>query len=269
MLTYIACAKTMASSCSRIMPYSTEPEFHGMTSRLVKWMAGLSAEEVSALLNVGMDIAGDTVMRYRELSRGDAEQMPALFAYAGAVFKRIDPYSLTDAELEYAQRHLRIVSFLYGLLKPLDFISPYRMEGDVRFPGPVFSSGDGPENGLVRVSDFWKPVLTDRFIGDIADCGGVLVDLASEEMKGLFDWKKVESACRMIVRPEFKVLKKGSSKPHTVVIYAKMCRGEMTRHIIRNRIDDPELLKDFEWEGFRFCPDMSTGAVFTFVRKDG
>lgn len=268
MLTYIACAKTMSQSCSRIVPYSTGPSFSDRTASLVRWMAGLSEVEISSLLNIGMDMAHETWLYYRELSTGEAEQMPALFAYAGAVFRKIDPYSLTDDDLDYAQGHLRITSFLYGLLRPLDFISRYRLEGDVRFPGSVSASGDTPGNEWVRVTDFWKPVLTGRFISDISDRGGILVDLASEEMKGLFDWEKVEAACSRIVQPEFKVLKKGAVKPRTIVIYAKMCRGEMARYIIRNRIEDPDRLREFEWEGFRFRPDSSTDRKFLFVRED-
>lgn len=91
-----------------------------------------------------------------------------------------------------------------------------------------------PEKGGITMFDYWKPLLTDYFIEEIKKRGGILVNLASGEMKDLFDWKRVESEVR-VVTPDFQVWKGGKLK--TVVIYAKMCRGEMVRHIIKNRID--------------------------------
>ena len=147
--------------------------------------------------------------------------------------------------------HLRITSFLYGLLRPLDGIKPYRLEGDVRLP----------EKGGISMFDYWKPLLTDYFIEEIKNCGGVLINLASAEMKDLFDWKRVEQEVRVIT-PEFQVWKAG--QPKTVVIYAKMCRGEMTRFIVKNRLECPEELKSFSWEGFVWDEIRSTENVWHF-----
>ena len=178
--------------------------------------------------------------------------MPAIGAYTGAVFKRILPKDFTADDFRYAQEHLRITSFLYGLLRPLDGIRPYRLEGDVRLP----------EKGGITMFDYWKPLLTDYFIEEIKKRGGILVNLASGEMKDLFDWKRVESEVR-VVTPDFQVWKGGKLK--TVVIYAKMCRGEMVRHIIKNRIGCPEDLRGFSWEGFTFDEGRSTDNHLQFV----
>lgn len=102
--------------------------------------------------------------------------------------------------------------------------------------------------------DYWKPLLTDHFIRSIKATGGVLVNLASDEMRGLFDWRRVESEVR-VVSPEFSVFRQGRLK--TVVVYAKMCRGAMTRFILKNRITDPGELKNFNFEGFRY--DVQSG----------
>lgn len=110
--------------------------------------------------------------------------------------------------------------------------------------------------------DYWKPLLTERFIADIKQQGGVLVNLASGEMKDLFDWKRVEEEVRVIT-PDFQVRKGGQLK--TIVIYAKMCRGEMTRFIIRNRIERPEDLRAFTWEGFAFDESRSTDDHLQFT----
>lgn len=110
--------------------------------------------------------------------------------------------------------------------------------------------------------DYWKPLLTDVFIEDVKRQDGVLLNLASAEMKDLFDWKRMEREVRVIT-PEFRVWK--GDKPATVVIYAKMCRGEMTRFFIKNRITHPEQLKSFSWEGFTFDEGRSTEHQWWFI----
>lgn len=102
--------------------------------------------------------------------------------------------------------------------------------------------------------DYWKPILTDWFINQIKSDDGILVNLASDEMRNLFDWKRVKQEVK-IITPEFKVEKAGKLK--TIVIYTKMCRGAMTRYILKNKITDMESLKVFEYEGFRL--DESAG----------
>ena len=106
----------------------------------------------------------------------------------GLFLKRVHPQDFSEEDFCYAQDHLRLTSFCYGLLRPLDMIRPYRLEGDVRLPEP----------GNRTMFDYWKPILTDRFIADIKKVGGVLCNLASDEMRGLFDWKRVEKEVRVI-----------------------------------------------------------------------
>ena len=234
MLTFISCAKTMASHCSLKVPEVTVPYFEAEAVRNALEMSQVSAAELEKLLKVNAKIAAENS------------------AYTGAVFKRILPKDFTADDFRYAQEHLRITSFLYGLLRPLDGIRPYRLEGDVRLP----------EKGGITMFDYWKPLLTDCFIEEIKKRDGILVNLASGEMKDLFDWKRVESEVR-VVTPDFQVWKGGKLK--TVVIYAKMCRGEMVRHIIKNRIGCPEDLRGFSWEGFTFDEGLSTDNHLQFV----
>ena len=156
------------------------------------------------------------------------------------------------AEFEYAQEHLRLTSFCYGLLRPLDVIRSYRLEGDVVLPEP----------GNQTMFSYWKSRLTDVFIEDIKKAGGILCNLASDEMKSLFDWKRVEREVR-VVTPEFQVWKNG--KLASIVIYIKMSRGEMTRFILKNRIENPEGLKSFSWEGFEFNESLSDEKKFVFT----
>ena len=107
-----------------------------------------------------------------------------------------------------------------------------------------------------------RPKLTDVFIEAVQREGGILLNLASGEMRELFDWPKVCSSVRVIT-PEFLVHKGGKLK--TVVVYAKMCRGEMTRYVLKNRVESPELLKAFAWEGFAFSEQHSEGDTWRYV----
>jgi cytoplasmic iron level regulating protein YaaA (DUF328/UPF0246 family) len=246
----IACAKIMTGSAPRKIPFTTEPTFQLQANENAMQMISYSVEELMDMLHVNRDIAVDNWKRFQVFHTNEDRQ-PAVFSYDGMVFQRLAPESFSDDELMYANRHLFISSFMYGLLRPLDMISKYRLEGNVILPN----------YGGKSMFDFWKPMLTDWFIHDIKDDGGILVNLASDEMRNLFDWKRVRQEVR-IVTPEFKVEKNGRLK--TIVIYTKMCRGAMTRYILKNHITDIEQLKGFKYEGFQLDP---SSGEWTFTLK--
>ncbi len=254
MLVFISCAKTMTSRCSVAVPGMTVPPFEAEAVRNALEMSQYSSAELERLLRVNAKIAVENRLRYHDFCSEDNRPIPAICAYTGAVYKRVFPGDFTADDFNYAQEHLRITSFLYGLLRPLDGIKPYRLEGDVCLP----------EKGGVSMFDYWKPLLTDYFIAEIKRQGGVLVNLASGEMKDLFDWKKVEKEVRVIT-PEFRVYKGGQLK--TVVVYAKMCRGEMVRFIVKNRIERPEDLKSFVWEGFTLEQSTDEDDCLSFILR--
>lgn len=252
MLTFISCAKTMASRCTLTVPQVTVPLFEAEAVNNALEMSQYSTEELEKLLRVNAKIAAENRLRFHDFCSEDNCAMPAICAYTGVVYKRLMPKDFTVEDFRYAQEHLLITSFLYGLLRPLDGIKPYRLEGDVRLP----------EKGGVSMFDYWKPLLTDLFIATIKKQGDVLVNLASGEMKDLFDWERVESEVRVIT-PEFQIWKGGELK--TIVVYTKMCRGEMVRYIVKNRMERPEDLKTFSWEGFAFDEKRSTGNHLQFT----
>lgn len=250
MLTFISCAKTMkATSCANV-PERTHPPFEAEAQRNVLELLRFSREELQKLLHVNAKIAAENYLRFREFHNEDIPATPALCTYTGAVFKRIATADFTADDFLYAQRHLLITSFLYGLLRPMDGIRLYRLEGNVRLHADK------------SMFEYWRPLLTDYFIQAVKEQGGVLVNLASAEMKDLFDWKRVESEVRVIT-PDFQVWKGGTLK--TVVMYAKMCRGEMTRYILKNRIENPDDLRHFTWEGFTLDESRSTSTHLLFT----
>ena len=177
-----------------------------------------------------------------------------MLAYTGVVFKNINPKDFSEDDFLYADEHLRIASICYGLLRPLDLIKPYRMEYEVKLP----------ELGEGNMYNYWRPRQTELLIDEVKKNGNILMNLASQEIQGAYNWKEVEKAVR-IITPEFKVWKNG--KIQTIVIYTKMARGQMTRYILKNRITDPEALKDFSWEGFTYNESLSDGDNWVFLQS--
>jgi len=252
MLVLLSCAKTMNDKSKVQVPETSKPAFQKEASEIALYMSQYSVEELEQILRINAKIAVENYKRFQNFHSGHISGLPAVLAYTGIVFKRLNPKDFTDDEFLYAQTHLRLTSFCYGLLKPRDLIKPYRLEGDVKLP----------ELGNKSLYNYWKPLLTDLFIREIKAVGGILCNLASEEMKSLFDWKRVTREIR-VVTPEFKVSKNG--KWTTIVIYTKMSRGEMTRYILKNRITDPEMLKGFTWEGFEYNEELSDGDNMIFT----
>lgn len=252
MLSWMAFAKTMDERTGVSVPLLSEPLFQDRAMELAGRMARMSLPDLMEALVVNGKLAEQAFGRYRMILHGEAERIPALLAYTGMVFKRVDAVSFTGEDWLFAQEHLRIMSGLYGLLRPMDRISAYRMEGRI----PLW----GKESSVFA---FWRPLLTPVFVREAERLGGVLLDLASEEMRLFLDWPQVEKRLR-ILRPEFYEMRNG--KPRTVTVYAKMCRGEMLRFVIRNRIDDPESVLDFAWDGFRHFPYLDKPGTAVFVR---
>lgn len=253
MLTFISCAKTMTGKSKGPMPSSlSTPVFEKYAKQHALELGSMPAEKLEKLLHINSKLAAENHLRYMDFFSETNKSIPALLSYTGMVFKRINAQDFTDEDFLFAQQHLLISSFLYGLLRPSDLIKNYRLEGNVKL-----DSAEGK-----TMFNFWKPILTDFFITAIKEQGGILINLASEEMKNLFDWKKVCNEIRVIT-PEFYTIKNG--KLTAVTVYAKMCRGEMTRHIIKKRIENPEELESFSWEGFVYNERHSTPDQWFFV----
>ena len=176
-------------------------------------------------------------------------RMPAILAYYGQAYKCLQAETLKERDFIFAQGHLWITSFLYGLLRPLDMIHPYRMEGKVELDGKTMFL-------------HWKPLLTDMLIDSVKADDGILVHLATEEMQHLFDWKRVCKEVK-VIQPEFLVMKNGKLK--VVTVYAKSCRGAMTRFIIKNQLAMPDNLHHFEYEGFEYSAEYGDASHPHFI----
>ncbi|MBP3511568.1 MAG: YaaA family protein [Prevotella sp.] len=246
----LANAKIMLSE-SAIEP-QTVPVFQAVAEQLAAEMARMDTGELMQQLGCNRKIAAENQLRYRNFMA--ARRMPAVMAYNGQAYKHLKAWSLDRDSLAFAQSHLWITCFLYGLLRPMDGIVPYRMAHTVRLE----ATGDRP------VSQYWKDRLTDVLIDSVKADDGILIHLSTAEYEHLFDWRRV---CRevSVVQPLFYVRKGSGLKMQTV--WAKACRGAMTRFIIENRLSSPSGLQMFSYEGFEFEPHLGEAAFPHFVRE--
>lgn len=247
----LANAKIMYAEASR-SPLS-QPQFQTVANELATEMATLSIDELSKQLDCSRAIAAENWQRFQSFHV--APKLPALFAYNGQAYKHLKAATLSDEALAYGQQHLWITCFLYGLLRPMDGIVPYRMEHCVRLE----RSHQEPMNR------FWKPLLTDCLIESVKADDGILVHLSTEEYEHLFDWKRVKKEITLI-QPLFYVRKNGKLKIQAV--WAKSCRGAMARFLLNNRPLLTEELNTFSYEGFEFNPQLGETLFPHFVRED-
>lgn len=235
-------------------PAGTTPRFEKNAMEIALQMTQFTTGELSRMLKISPRLALETYRRFQDFHTEDIPKLQALLAYTGVVFKHIRPLDFTDEDFKFAQTHLRIASFCYGLLRPLDFIKPYRMEYDIKLP----------ELAGGNMYTYWRTLQTQTLLDDVKADDNTLIYLASMDIQPSFDWNKVKQSLR-IITPEFKIRKNG--KPETIVIYAKMARGEMSRYIIKNRIRNPEEIKTFSWEGFRFDESLSSQDNWIFLQE--
>ena len=177
---------------------------------------------------------------------------PAVLMFNGDVYQGLKAETFSVSEFETAQKQLRILSGVYGLLKPLDLIQPYRLE-----MGTTISIA-----GKKNLYDFWKAKITAKLNQEFSETGKkVLVNLASNEYFGAIDIKKLKAR---IITPSFKEHKNGQFQ--MVSFFAKRARGLMSRFIIQNNISDPEEIKAFDVEGYYFNNVLSKGDNWIFTR---
>ena len=248
----LACAKTMATSTDIEVPAVSTPRFETEANRFALAMMNYSVSEVAQMMHCSTSIAATTRNRFANFF-SDEEKLPAILAYTGQAYRGLRADTLIHLDMLFAQRHLHITSFLYGLLRPLDRIHPYRMEGNVELE---------PAGGI-NMFAFWRSRLTQRLIDAVKADDGVLMHLATEEMEHLFDWKRVAKELR-VIQPLFLCEQNGQLK--IVTVHAKTCRGAMTRHIIKHRLSEPDDIASFEHQGFTFCPDLSETHRPVFVK---
>lgn len=234
----------------------SQPLFADSARQLVDTLRHYAPEDLSDLMNISGKLGELNARRYAnwQLPFTPDNARQAIFAFTGDVYTGLDVQSLSSKDLEYAQRHLRILSGLYGVLRPLDLIQPYRLEMGTRLP-----IGDAPD--LYR---FWDRQITDALNEALQhQTPKALVNLASNEY---FKAVRKEHLEADVISPVFRDYKNGQYK--IISFYAKKARGMMAAWIIRNRVDNPADLEGFDAGGYRFSPSDSTTHSPVFLRRD-
>ena len=217
----------------------TQPDFLDESEKLVERMREFSPEDLSKIMKISDKLADLNYQRYSDwqtpFTSGNAKQ--AIFAFTGDVYTGLDAENLSEDDIDFAQNHLRILSGLYGLLRPLDLMQAYRLEMGTKLKPSLY--------------EFWGDKLT-RALGD-----ELVINLASNEYS--------KAVCpKNILTVHFKEQKNDELK--VIGLFAKKARGMMSRYIIKNRIEDAEWLKGFSDDGYQYRGDLSDEKNFVFVR---
>ena len=225
------------------------PVFMDRTEVLMKWIQSLSYEEQKKLWVCNDKIARQNAERFAHMDLRK-NLTPALLAYDGIQYTYMAPAVLEDGQYDYVQEHLRILSGFYGVVKPMDGVVPYRLEMQAK----------AAVGGHKNLYDFWGDSLYREVIGD----SRTVINLASKEYSKCIE-KYLQTGDRYItcVFGELegdKVVQKG--------VYAKMARGEMVRYMAVNAVDRPEEIRNFDWSGYRFREDLSSGEEYVFIRTE-
>lgn len=250
MLILISPAKTLDYSSPNFKEY-TQPDFVSDVKSLVSVMKRKSAEEIAELMHISENLAQLNEERYKTFQKefNPENSKQALLAFKGDVYTKIDVDTYTEEDFDFAQQHLRILSGLYGLLKPLDLIQPYRLEMGTRLE---------TKKGK-NLYEYWDKKIA-KAINEAAN-GQTIINLASQEYFKAVDLKTLKAP---VINIHFKELKNGSYQ--IIGLFAKQARGMMTNFAIKNKLTDPENLKTFQQEGYEYSEPLSSDQDWVFVR---
>ena len=255
MLIVISPAKTLDYDTPPTTKVHTTPDYLDDSQRLIERARHYSALDLAELMEISMKLAELNFERFQAwhtpFTPENAKQ--AVLAFKGDVYTGLDAESLSAADLKFAQSHLRILSGLYGLLRPLDLMQPYRME-----MGRKIDTERG--NNLY---EFWGAAITEGLNKQLkALKSPYLINLASNEY---FKSVKPKLLDGEIITPEFKDWKNGAYK--MMGVYAKKARGQLSRYVIENRLKDPEAMKAFDVDGYAFNEELTSGNKWVFTRR--
>ena len=254
MLTVISPAKTLDFETAPGTRKSTQPQFLDQSAELVEDMRALDPGDIRALMGVSETIANLNHQRFMNWSQpfdlDNAKQ--SILAFKGDVYGGLEADTLSGDELRFAQQHLRILSGLYGMLRPLDLMQPYRLEMGIKFAN----------RGGKNLYEFWGDTITEALNKQLKKSkSDVLLNLASNEYFKVLQPKAINAD---IITPVFKDFKGGKYK--IISFYAKKARGLMSAYIIKNKREDVEHIKQFDSEGYRYNAAMSTAREWVFIR---
>lgn len=256
MLALLSPAKTLDYDSALPTDLHTFPRLLQHSEELIQDCQKLSATEIASLMSVSEKIAQLNVARFQDwqpdFNLANARQ--ALFAFKGDVYTGLDAYQLNDQQIDLAQQQLRMLSGLYGLLRPLDLMMPYRLEMGTKLRNTRGSN----------LYEFWGEIITQQINMDLLDAeSDLLVNLASDEYYKAVKEKQIQA---QIIKPVFLDQKNGKYK--VISFYAKKARGLMAHFMLEHQPQGAEDLKAFNSEGYYFDADNSTAQELVFKRDE-
>lgn len=230
----------------------SQPQFLKQSQLLINDLKKCKPSEISKLMKLSDSLTELNVQRYKDFKTpfNLKNSKQAIFAFKGDTYIGFDAETMKKSDITYAQKHMRILSGLYGLVSPLDLVQPYRLEMGTKF------SCQGSQN----LYKFWDETITGK-VNELLEKEKFLINLASKEYFSAIDFKKITGE---IITPIFKEKKNDEFK--IVSFFAKKARGMMSRYIIDNRIEDPKDLLKFDIDGYKYNPKLSTKTEPTFTR---
>ena len=254
MLVLLSPSKTQDFETPSLVSVSAEPVLLAESLTLIKALRKISAKEIAKLMQISEKLATLNYERYRAFRAPFTAKnaKPAIFAFKGDVYEGFAAESLDKPSLDFAQNHIRILSGLYGVLKPLDLIQPYRLEMKIRLENP---RGDD-------LYSFWGDRITELLASELEkEDSPAVVNLASEEY---FKAVHAKSLKARLVTPQFKEKKRDGYK--MIALFAKKARGLMARYIAEHKITHPEALQFFAEDGYRLNVPLSTPDAPVYTR---
>lgn len=256
MLMVISPAKTLDYQTPPVTQRYTQPEHLDHAQDLIAQLRDFTPMQIAELMRLSDKLAGLNAARFGSWTRTftPANAKQALLAFKGDVYTGLNAEDFSEADFDFAQAHLRMLSGLYGVLRPLDLMQPYRLEMGTKLANPRGNN----------LYDFWGERISGWLNEALAAQGDeVLLNLASTEY---FSAVKRKALNARIIDTEFKDLKNGQYK--IISFYAKKARGLMARYVIKERLTDPAGLKDFNYQGYRYSAEHSKADSLVFLRDE-
>lgn len=254
MLITLSPTKLQDFSTAALTKLASKPLYQQQAEELTEILSQYKPEELAPLMAVNPKLAIDAYQYIHSFNLDKSPTKQAIFAYNGIAYSGLQPETFSDDDLQFAQQHLIMLSGLYGIIRPLDLIKQYRLEMQTKLQNSKGSN----------LYDYWTETINTYFVKQLEADDKVWVNLTSAEYAKIINTKLLPKGTVKIT-PTFKEEQPDGSFKQ-IVVYAKKARGMMSHYIITNRLQDPEDIKGFDYEGYMFNPAQSNKKEWVFTR---
>ena len=232
---------------------STRPLFPEKSKELIAVCRQLSEREIADEMTINAKMAREVYEYFQTYDLRSTPKQSAAIAYNGIAYKGLNAHDFSVKDFDFAQQHLNIISGLYGIVRPLDTIRPYRLEMQRKIVPP----------GYKTLYDFWEETVNEYLSKKLRKGDKTIINVASKEYAKVVRRNMLPNGTKII---DIQFLQQENDRLKQIVVHSKKARGLMSRFIIKNRLVDPEEVKGFDWEGYFFYPALSKEDSWVFVR---